>query len=197
MAYYRSPEMFRLVSLLCLLGLISCLSRDQGPKKTVVVVRPEEVTIQTDQTEYVAQFDSTVNKQDRYKFPLVARFENRTGVPIYLGRCYTNTPYPIYNVGPDNGNGVESSSGSFDNPYATFAACVDHDNPIIVQPEEIRVDNLTIYAPNGWSDDSLIPKDKLNGQFRLIYRAHYCRERYNCERPDAVQYSNIFTVRVQ
>jgi hypothetical protein len=45
---------------------------DQEPIKTVVVVRPEEVTIQTDQTEYVAQFDSTLNKQDRYKFPLVA-----------------------------------------------------------------------------------------------------------------------------
>jgi hypothetical protein len=53
--------MFRLVSLLCLLGLISCPSKDQGPKKIVVAVRLEEVTIQTDQTEYVAQFDSTVN----------------------------------------------------------------------------------------------------------------------------------------
>ena len=191
--------MFRLVSLLCLLGLISCFSRDEAPKKTAVVVRPEEVPIQTDQTEYVAQFDSTVNKQDRYKFPLVARFENRTGVPIYLGRCYPDTPYPIYNVGPDNGKGVESSSDSLDNPYGTFVACVGHDNPIIVQPGEIRVDNLTIYAPNGWSDDPFIriPKEKLNGQFRLIYYAHFCRKIYNCERPDAVLYSNIFTVRVQ
>ena len=189
--------MFRLVSLLCLLGLISCPSRNQAPKKIVVVVHQEEVTIQTDQTEYVAQFDSTVNKQDRYKFPLIARFENRTGVPIYLERCYPNTPNPIFNVGLDNGKGVESSSGPFDNPYATVQGCVGHDNPIIVQPEEIRVDNLTIYAPNAWSDDSLIPKDKLNGQFRLIYLAHFCRELYKCERPDAVQYSNIFTVRVQ
>jgi hypothetical protein len=191
--------MFRLVSLLCLLGLISCFSRDEAPKKTVVVVRPEEVTIQTDQTEYVAQFDSTVNKQDRYKFPLIARFENRTGVPIYLERCGPNTPFPIYNVGPDNGKGVETSSGPLDNPYSTFQACVGHDNPIIVQPGEIRVDNLTIYAPNGWSDDPFIriPKEKLNGQFRLIYYAHFCREIYNCERPDAVQYSNIFRVRVQ
>jgi hypothetical protein len=189
--------MFRLISFLCLLGLVSCPSMDQEPIKTVVVVRPEEVTIQTDQTEYVAQFDSTLNKQDRYKFPLVARFENRTGVPIYLARCYPNTPYPIYNVRPDNGKGVESSSNSLDNPYAAFVACVGHDNPIIVQPGEIRVDNLTISAPNGWSDDFLIPKDKLNGQFRLIYHAHFCRKRYNCKRPDTVQYSNIFTVHVQ
>jgi hypothetical protein len=103
--------MFRLVSLLCLLGLISCPSREQGPKKIVVGMRPEEVTIQTEQTEYVPQFDSTVNKQERYKFPVIARFENGAGVTISLERCYPDTPYPIYNVGPDNGKGVEYSSG--------------------------------------------------------------------------------------
>jgi hypothetical protein len=191
--------MFRLVSLLCLLGLISCPSKDQGPKKIVVAVRLEEVTIQTDQTEYVAQFDSTVNKQDRYKFPLVAKFENRTGVPIYLVRCSQNNPYPSYNVGPDNGKGVESSSAPFDNPYNTLDGwgCAGRDNPIIVQPGEIRVDNLAIYAPNGWSDDSLIHKDKLNGQFRLIYRVYFCQELRNCARPYVVQFSNMFTVRVQ
>ncbi|HEX7229189.1 MAG TPA: hypothetical protein VF452_02255 [Candidatus Binatia bacterium] len=167
------------------------------PKKIDGVVRPEEVTIQTDQTEYVAQFDSTVNKQDRYKFPLTARFENRTGVPIYLERCYPNTSYPIYDIGPDNGKGVESSSGSFDSLYTAVRGCVGHDNPIIVQPGELRVDNLTIYAPNAWREGFLIPKDKLNGQYRLIYRAHFCWELRYCERPDAVQYSNIFTVRVQ
>jgi hypothetical protein len=182
--------MFRFVPLLFLFVITICHSGSQ--KTTVVVVRPEQVTIQTDQTKYIAKYHETVHGQDRYKFLLVARFENRTGATIYLERCYPDTPYPIYDVVSDNGSGVQGSDG-----YGTAQGCVGHDSPIIVEPGETRVDKLVIYGPNAWTSESLVTKEALAGRFRLTYRTHFCRELYKCERPDVAQYSNAFTVGLQ
>jgi hypothetical protein len=182
--------MFRFASLLLLLVISSCpVAKEKAP---LAIVRPAEVTIQTDQTEYVAQYDRTVGPQDIYGFTVSARFENRTEAPIYLARCYPDAPNPIYNVALDNGRGIYESVG-----YRTVQGCVGHDNHIIVQPGETRTDQLLIRGPNSWSDDSAVPKDALAGQFRLIYTAHFCPELIRCERPDAMQYSNVFTVRVK
>jgi len=192
--------MFRLISLLFLHPIIICPSVSQTasqkpePKTTVVAAPPDQVTIKTDQIEYNARYHEMVSGQDRYKFLLTASFENRTGATVYLERCYPHTPYPIYDIVPDNGSGIqESGSGG----YRTANVCVGHDKPIIVQPGETRIDKLVIYGPNAWTSDKLIIKEALTGQFRLTYRAYFCRELIRCERPDAMQYSNVFTVRLQ
>jgi hypothetical protein len=192
--------MFKLVSLLFPIIIITCPSVSQTalqkpePKTTFVAAPPDQVTIKTDQTEYTAQYNETVYGQNRYKFPLTASFENRTGATVYLERCYPHTPYPIYDVVLDNGSGRQESELD---GYRTGHVCVGHDKPIIVQPGETRIDKLVIYGPNAWTSDKLITKEELTGQFRLTYRAYFCRELIGCERPDAMQYSNVFTVRLQ
>jgi hypothetical protein len=85
--------MFKLVSLLFLLVIITCPSVSQTasqkprPKPTVVAAPPDQVTIRTDQTEYIARYHEVTYGQNRYKFPLTASFENRTGATVYLERC--------------------------------------------------------------------------------------------------------------
>ena len=192
--------MFRLVSLLFLLVIITCPSVSQTasqkpePKTTVVAAPPDQVTIKTDQIEYNARYHEMVSGQDRYKFLLTASFENRTGATVYLERCYPHTPYPIYDVVFDNGSGIQESG---EGGYRTGHICVGHDKPIIVQPGETRIDKLVIYGPNAWTSEKPITKEAMTGQFRLTYRAYFCLELIGCERTDAMQYSNVFTVRLQ
>jgi hypothetical protein len=190
--------MLRLVALLFLLAILGCSSipqaESQKAEPKIIPVQPGEVTIKTDQTEYVAKYRETVYGQDVYEFKVTVQYENRTGVGVYLNRCYPNSPSPTYDLAPDNGNGIDYS---LDNHYRPAWAGVGHNNHIFVRPGDIRTDQFTISGPTELSKNSTISKDKLNGRFRILYYVSFCRETYNCERPGINQWSNAFTVRVQ
>jgi hypothetical protein len=157
------------------------------------VVKPSEITIKTDKIEYVAQYHETRDRQDRYKFALTARFENRSGSPLYFHSCSDGTvAHPEYDVVQENEGKVIYSTG-----YGTVSPCRSSGNTIAVQPGEARTDKLLLYGPNFWTDDELVPKEAQSGQFRLIYRAYLCKNLTTCARQDVKQYSNVFTVRLE
>ena len=89
----------------------------------------------TDRAVYVAEAVDGEPAYRRYRFRLVARFTNTTDHPVYLARCYADTPTPVYGV--EQLDPIVDSWGSAYNPAW---ACVGHDMQIEVMPGATRED---------------------------------------------------------
>ena len=152
----------------------------------------EDSALRTDQAAYVARYLAGEGPYRQYGFTLVARFENRTGGPVYLERCYPNTPYPSFGVELVGGDGRAPESG-----YDPVWACVGHESQIVVQPGDTRVDTLRIRGPNGWDGYTKEPQGEMEGSFRLVYQAGTCRDVIRCQLPAEARTSNLFEVRVE
>ena len=155
----------------------------------------DDFVLRTDQV-YLAAYEEPVDKRYRYSFSITARLENRSHSPIYLDRCYPDTPYPFYDIRNAVLGEIRHSA------YSTVWSCVGHNNPIIVQPGETRTDNLRIIGPSVWiSDiDGERYNGELDGRFRLSYHLRFCPEDpcpYPDRRPDVYLHSNVFTIRVE
>ncbi|HEV2736369.1 MAG TPA: hypothetical protein VGV85_16105 [Longimicrobiaceae bacterium] len=176
--------MKRTSCLAALLALAGCTS--------VLEPGAEDAALATDRTSYVARYQQGQGSYRQYGFTLVASFENRTGEPVYLERCYPHTPIPVYGVELAGGAGGAPESG-FDPAWA----CVGHDSPIVVQPGDTRVDTLRIRGPNSWDGRTGAPSGSLEGTFRLVYPAGSCRDVIRCPLPREARSSNEFEVRVE
>lgn len=152
----------------------------------------EDTALATDQASYVARYKGGEGSYRQYGFTLVARFENRTGEPVYLERCYPNTPYPIFGIEIVGGTGALLESG-----YDRAWACVGHESQIVVQPGDTRVDTLRIHGPNSWDGHTKVPYGSLEGSFRLVYQAGTCGDVFRCPLPREARSSNVFEVRVE
>jgi hypothetical protein len=147
-----------------------------------------QVTLRTDGVAYQASPAGGEGPYHRHSVTLVAQLSNEMPGPLYLQRCYPDTPYPVYGVlAAEEGRGAA---------YDPVWACVGHDTPIVVLAGQTRTDSLRILGPNAWDGRTNQPLGDLVGRFRLSYRVGTCRGIVGCELPGASVKSNDFEVRL-
>ena len=128
--------------------------------------------LQTDSSAYAARAHEL-----GIEFRIVARYENRTQHPVYLGRCTSRSP-PLYYIHSISGDEVVGGW-----------SCVGTE-PIRVEPGEVRSDELRIASPGGlWR---LVAEPR----FTLRYEAASCPELIYCPLPDSARVSLPFAVRL-
>lgn len=164
-------------------GMIAC----SEPMQPATYVAREGAPVQTDTTEYTARHIGGEGNYRRYGFELVTRFYNAHEDTVFLGRCYPDSPIPIY--------GVEAvdSSDRWGAAYSPTWACVGHENPIAVAPGATRVDTLQLVGPTAFDGRTGEPFGVLTGEFRLGYSVNSCRREVGCELQNA-GVSNVFRV---
>jgi hypothetical protein len=85
----------------------------------------------TDATGYVAVPIAAPGAFRQYRFTIITRFENRSAAPVFLGRCYPDSPQPMYWIGPADGSTVEAA-------YNPNWACVGHNKQFEIRPGGAR-----------------------------------------------------------
>jgi hypothetical protein len=140
----------------------------------------------TDAASYVARPVSPGTA--RYEFDVATRFENRTRVTLYLGRCYPDSPQPMFGVELVEPAGRESG-------YSMFWACVGHDRQFVVRPGEVRIDTLHIAGPNMFDGATQQPIGVTEGVFRLSFDVRTAPDYPVTAAPLDVAVSNEFVVR--
>lgn len=174
--------MHRRPALLAALALAGCTS--------TILPAGDGTLLGTDRSEYVATHQGGEGAYRRYGFTLVARFENRSGAPVYLNRCSPDSRTAVW--------GVELADGrSGDSGYDGVWACVGNVEPIVVRPGEARADTLLVLGPNSWNGLTLEPRGVMEGRFRLVYDASSCRGDRDCRLPREMRSSDVFRVRVE
>jgi hypothetical protein len=147
------------------------------------------VTLRTDRAAYGASVAGGEGSSRRYAVTLAAQLSNGLSVPLYLQRCYPDTPYPIY--------GVVSAEEGREAAYNPVWACVGHGSPIVLRAGETRTDSLRVLGPNAWDGHTNMPFGDLVGRFRLSYAIGTCRGVVSCELPGGSIESNEFEVRLE
>ena len=125
-------------------------------------------SLRVDQTAYHATCISVPKGEAcRYRFTLVARYENRAAVTLYLYRCRPGDRTPKYAIAaiPDS---------TEDSGYDRFWPCVGGVPPIVVVSRATRVDTLLVEGPNISDGKTGEPLGRLEGEFRLIYEVGTC-----------------------
>lgn len=144
--------------------------------------------LSTDRASYTATYEDGDGSYRRYGFTVVARYTNRTKAPIYLARCYPDSPHPIYGV-----NLVEDDD-SWRAWYNGAWACVGHESQIVVPSGGTRVDTLRLSGPTAWDGVTGQPLGVSSGRMQLAYEVQSCRGDGECRLPRAAGLSNEFEV---
>lgn len=127
-----------------------------------------------DASSYVAVPQASLSEQGIYEFTVVARFRNTGIVDVHLDRCTPNSPHPLFAVMLRSSDTRESSA------YNAGWACVGHNNPIVVSPNETRVDTLAVYGPTSWDGQTQKPSGEMQGTFQLMYIGDACNASDGC-----------------
>jgi hypothetical protein len=122
----------------------------------------------------------------RYQFRIISRFENRTVSTLYLGRCFPDSPQPLFTV--MNTAPVESG-------YGQVWACVGHDRQFAIAAGQVRIDTLLVEGPNVFQGGTNIAFGVTEGDFRLYYDVRLAPGDGAPTAPDSVKLSNAFRVR--
>ncbi len=143
--------------------------------------------IQTDALHYLASYVNGEGTYRQYGFTVVAVFRNTTDQTLYLGRCFPDSPGPLYGVTLADGSGGEVG-------YNPGWACVGHDRQFAIAPGEARTDTLQVEGPNSWDGHTGQAFGQLEGRFRLFYEAQTCPGDGACSLPYDYARSNAFDV---
>lgn len=153
-----------------------------GPEPSASNVR-----FSTDQSAYVAErFQG--EPIPRFRFAVVARFENASGRAIYLTRCDANTSTPSFGVVLDDPADDEGAA------YDEVWVCAGYGQPIVVSAGASRVDTIWVSGPNAFISGTRRHYGILEGTFRLYYDARTCSEGVGCELDDSISVSTPFVV---
>ena len=94
---------------------------------------------------------------------VVTRFENKTLRPIVLDRCTSASRSPKYGVSLVRPQNVEGAA------YDRIWDCVAGVSPIVVAPDETRIDTLTLLGPTIFQNQAKGYRGILAGTFRISY----------------------------
>lgn len=147
--------------------------------------------VRTDRDRYVAaRVPGSSAPFDQYEFTLVATFTNPTAATLYLGRCYPDSPGPMYGielVQPENPDGAA---------YDAAWACVGHQRQFAIPPGRSRVDTLRVRGPGSWDGATHDHLGVLEGLFRILYVVRTEPGDGAPAAPREVRASNVFEVRL-
>ena len=148
---------------------------------------PLPSTLSTDAVRYVAVPGNPIGATREYSFTIVARFTNSGRYTVFLSRCFSDTPYPIF--------GIDVVGSDTASAYSPGWACVGG-NYFRVAPGESRSDTLPIRAPWGIDGRTGIPFGVFEGRFVLAYEMYGCAdETPECKVPiRGVARSSVFAV---
>jgi hypothetical protein len=138
----------------------------------------------TDATGYLAH--RLPGSLPRYQFRIISRFENRATSTLYLGRCFPDSPQPLFSVI----NTILVESG-----YTQIWACVGHDRQFAIRAGEVRMDTLLVEGPNVFQGGTNAPIGVTEGDFRLYYDVRLAAGDGAPTAPDSIKLSNAFRVR--
>jgi hypothetical protein len=141
----------------------------------------------TDATGYVARRIYGSGDASIYRFTLISRFENRGAVSLYLGRCFPNSPQPLFTV-------VLADSPSKASGFEQFWACVGHDKQFEILPGGVRIDTLQVVGPNAFDGRTQKPFGPTEGQFRLYFDVRLTLGDGAMPAPESIRVSNAFVV---
>lgn len=177
---------FNLVFLIAvsLLLFVSCSILSEEPNQKITV---DDIVFQTDQTSYISH-QNLDESWPTFRFTLIARFENRSYQTIYLARCRSDSPQPMYGLKLLNQEETKRSG------YGKVYACSQHNQPIAVRPRSVRIDTIHVMGPTGWQHGTHEPLGVLEGEYKLGYELQTCRSGNGCRLPDSLSRSNEFEV---
>ena len=143
----------------------------------------------TDSTGYRARRIDGGDMPTQFAFAVTTRFETRGSVPLYLGRCFSNSPRPLFDVPLAQPSGAGSG-------YAQVWACVGHDRQFEVLPGAIRIDTLLVGGPNSWDPVTHATHGITAGVFRIAFDVRLAPGPFGgVPVPDSLRLSNAFVVR--
>ena len=177
-----------LAALICTTA--ACSDSPTAPLPSAELLANDEGTFTVDRAVYTATPDRSV-EYARFRFQLVARFTNTTNQPVYLSRCYPNSPSPIFGI-QLLGEGVDQWGSAFDMAWA----CVGHDQQFEVLPGATRTDTFEIGGPNAFDGKTNRPLGTLIGRMRLVYEVQGCRGDGACRLTGSLGHSAPFEVEV-
>lgn len=155
-------------------------SRDLGPVP--------DGSLMTDVTGYVAQrVAGTAPPLQEYQFAVITRFQNRSTAPVYLARCFPNSPQPIYGIVVADGSKTEAA-------YDPAWGCVGHNSQFQVLPGGVRVDTFLVRGPNGFDEGKQQAIGITSGVFRLVLSVASAPGDGAPAAPGALGISNAFAV---
>ncbi len=114
----------------------------------------------TNATGYLAQRTDSV--YGRYRYTVITRYENRGTTPLYLGRCFPETPQPLFSVDLSDRSQGESA-------YTQIWACVGHNKQFQIVPGAVRIDTLVVEGPNTYQGGTTIGYGKVRGTYRVRF----------------------------
>lgn len=139
----------------------------------------------TDATGYVA---ARIPGEDRYRFTVISRFQNRGSATLYLGRCFPDSPQPLFSADL-------AAPGAQESAYSSFFSCVGHDQQFAIPPGAVRFDTLQVAGPNAFDGRTHAPIGVTSGDFRLFFDVRLAPGDGAPSAPDSLQRSNAFRVR--
>jgi hypothetical protein len=144
-----------------------------------------DVHFTTDTTGYTAvRIPGTL---ERYRFAVITRYQNRGATPVYLGRCFPQTPRPLFSV--DIVEPATEESG-----FGQVWACVGHDDQFEILPGAARTDTFVVEGPNAFDGRTNEPFGVTKGIFRMYFDVRTARGDGAPEAPLAQRLSNAFRV---
>src|SRR5947209_19990311 len=111
----------------CLAAAAMLIAACSSSSESIVgppIVRANE-PIQTDSVSYHAM--PVAGQPGFYSFRIVTRYTNQWNAPVFLARCYPNSPTPIYGIGIV---GDSTGSGRNSSAFNPSWGCVGHDQQI-------------------------------------------------------------------
>ena len=144
------------------------------------------VAFTTDASGYVARRIDVGSR--RYQFTIVSRFENRGPTSVYLGRCFPDSPQPLFSV-------TAASPSTEESAYSQVWGCVGHNNQFEIQPGGSRTDTLRVEGPNIFPSGSTTGFGITEGAFQLYYDVRLGRGDGAPLAPMEMRLSNAFIVR--
>ena len=137
----------------------------------------------TDATGYLAR--RLPGSLPRYQVRIISRFENQGTSTVYLGRCFPDSPRPLFSV---------VSTTTVESGYSQIWACVGHDRQFAIRAGETRVDTLLVEGPNIFRGGTNIPFGVSEGDFRLYYDVRLASGDGAPTAPESIKLSNAFRV---
>jgi hypothetical protein len=169
-----------------------------GPSPGEPVAAPPparaDEALQTDSLAYTAVYRAGQAPYRLYGFRVVARFTNRTPAPVYLERCYPDSPTPIFDV---QLVGDTAGAGPLGSVFRRLWGCVGHDRQIEVASGTTRTDTLDLVGPSAFEGGTGRPLGRFDGRLRLSYNVQACRGGAGCGLPVGAGLSNAFDVTVE